>query len=67
MVLPGMADGRIFTSYVSSCVSETNLKNTFNLNTNNEYTEHLRKKSNVLLENVDKVYNERVKKEQWWK
>ena len=66
MVLPGMSDGRVFTSYVSSCVLDTSIKELLQLNTNNEYTEHLRKYSNDILDQAKNTYVKRLKDEQWW-
>ena len=67
MVLPGMSDGRLFTTYVSACNLNDNMKKTLQLNTNSQYTEHLQKHADELLKDINTTFDSRVNQEQWWK
>ena len=49
MVLPGMSDGRVFTSYKPNCESNEHMKKIYNIKNNNEYRMFLQKNAEKLL------------------
>ena len=52
MVVPGMSDGRCFTSYTSNCQYNTELMNTVSAKDNNEYRKYLQDNTDYIM----KVY-----------
>lgn len=52
MVVPGMSDGRCFTSYVSNCQYNANLMNTIDVKDSNEYRKYLQNNTDYIM----KVY-----------
>ena len=51
MVRPGMSDGRSFTDYSPSCSMNNKLKETFKLNTNNDYRQYLQNNADKIIKN----------------
>tara|TARA_B110001450_G_scaffold254282_1_gene279345 strand:+ start:687 stop:905 length:219 start_codon:yes stop_codon:yes gene_type:complete len=54
MVLPGMSDGRCFTTYISSCQLNSNMMNEKQMS-NNEYRRFLQENALDLMKNTEKV------------
>jgi len=49
MVLPGMSDGRAFTSYVSNCEQNQRLMRQTNITDNNTYRKYLQDNADVIM------------------
>mgnify|MGYP006892690560 CR=1 FL=1 len=49
MVLPGMSDGRAFTSYVSNCEKNQQLMRQVNIMDNNAYRKYLQDNAEVIM------------------
>lgn len=49
MVLPGMSDGRAFTSYVSACEQNQRLMRQTNIMDNNTYRKYLQDNAEVMM------------------
>lgn len=62
MVLPGMSDGRCFTSYIPNCELNKRLMETSNTS-NNEYRMYLQTNAEKLINNTTKVCANAVDKE----
>tara|TARA_Y100000816_G_C25708537_1_gene374107 strand:+ start:276 stop:494 length:219 start_codon:yes stop_codon:yes gene_type:complete len=54
MTLPGMSDGRCFTSFMPNCQMNEFYKNKYNSTTNNEYRQYLQENA---LEIMDEFKN----------
>lgn len=52
MVLPGMSDGRAFTSYVSNCQYNNELIRQQNLKDNNAYRKYLQDNAEIILNSL---------------
>ena len=62
MVLPGMSDGRCFTSYMSNCELNKRIMETSNTS-NNEFRAYLQQNAESLMKNTTKVCSDTVDKE----
>lgn len=62
MVLPGMSDGRCFTSYIPNCELNKRLMQTSNTS-NNEYRSYLQTNAETLIKNTNKICASAVDKE----
>lgn len=49
MVLPGMSDGRAFTSYVSNCEQNQRLMRQTNITDNNAYRKYLQDNAETIM------------------
>lgn len=52
MVLPGMSDGRVFTSYVSNCQYNNELIRQQNLKDNNAYRKYLQDNAETIINSL---------------
>jgi len=52
MVLPGMSDGRAFTSYVSNCQYNNELIRQQNIQDSNAYRKYLQDNADVILNSL---------------
>ena len=55
MTLPGMSDGRCFTSHLSNCQLNENLKSSFKTNNNNTYRLYLQDNAQSIQEKFKNV------------
>ena len=63
MVLPGMSDGRCFTSVISNCQLNENLKKNFKSKTNNDYRLFLQKNANSIMKEMKNLCKKNAKNE----
>lgn len=63
MTLPGMSDGRCFTSFISNCQLNENIKSRNQLNGNNEYRKFLQENTEQLLKDFRDICGNESKKE----
>ena len=62
MVLPGMHDGRCFTTYVSACELNTRLMKAKNMDSN-EFRQYLQTNADELMKNTTQICNQAVRSE----
>lgn len=62
MVLPGMSDGRCFTTYMSNCELNKRIMTSSNTS-NNDYRAYLQQNAETLMQNTNKVCSDSVDKE----
>lgn len=58
MTLPGMSDGRCFTSIIPNCQLNENLKKKFNITSDNEYRIYLQENADDIIRQFKKVCND---------
>ena len=58
MTLPGMSDGRCFTSVIPNCQLNENLKKRFNITSNNDYRIYLQENAEQIMNQMKKVCND---------
>ena len=63
MTLPGMSDGRCFTSVIPNCQLNENLKKRFEVKSNNEYRRFLQDNADEIIDQMKKVCKESSKLE----
>ena len=62
MVLPGMSDGRCFTTYMSNCELNKRIM-TSSSTSNNDYRAYLQQNAEMLMKNTTTVCSDSVDKE----
>tara|TARA_Y100000816_G_C26062804_1_gene558250 strand:+ start:945 stop:1178 length:234 start_codon:yes stop_codon:yes gene_type:complete len=63
MTLPGMSDGRCFTSFISSCKLNENIKRSVNVSNNNSYRQFLQDNADVIMSDFETICNKESQSE----
>lgn len=63
MTLPGMSDGRCFTSFISSCQLNENIKLKTKTVSNNEYRHFLQENAEQIMNDFKNICNNESKNE----